>query len=417
MNNLTPTPIVDKNGKQTTVHKRTDKNTVANGTLSSLKPTLGSAEASKKTKAKTVTKVKASSVARFHEDSFIKTQPYEFEVEWLENGHEYYGWRKDDMEIPTSRLYDYMRRGIDLADASALEGLDLSPAFLDVNYAEHLPGRLGKVKEKNYDHRIHNQKVIDAMEEAGVPPLKAFKVLENGLQDGHMKKLSIEQLVPMFSKWRYYGVQGSLPEQNSSRLLDAVTSGDIPWALTETTTRQELSRLEGELRLTKCRVPLMELLNSDHDLFMRIAEKAVKTMPQPTLNGWDTPVTKLLKMYEDHGAEILDLRTPNLITMSKKVNGEWSPMTMENARYAEAVEKLAMDAGVEVVAVWTDVFGSMRDNSDKVKLHQIDLAALNDAGVSEDRAYEMLVLQRLSVDQALTAHADNVPSSISVGTL
>jgi hypothetical protein len=419
MNNLNPTRIVDKNGKQTTVHKRVDRGANSSPALSSAKPTLGGAAIQAKPKGKAMTKIKASSVARLHEDSFIKRHPHEFEVEWIENGEEYYGWRKVDTELPTSRIYDYMRQGIDLADATILDGLGISPEALAEDFTEELPGRLGKIESnKTGTSILHNGQVIDAMEQAGIPVAKAYKALENGLQDGHMEKLSIEQLVPLFSKWRYYGKQGTLPEQNSSRLLDAVASDQIPYELTETATRQELSRLEGELRYMESRKPLLELLNRDRDMFIRIAEKAITTMSVSSLGAQaDKPVSKLLNLATKYGDEVLELRHPELITMSKKVDGEWKQLTMEEAQYCEAVEKLAIDAGDEVGVQWKRPFDNLRADNNDVTLRHSELAELHGNGVSVEAAHEMLVLRKMSIGQAITAHTDNVPTSISEGAL
>jgi hypothetical protein len=419
MSNLNATRIVDKNGKQTTVHKRTDKGTTVSAALSSLPPTLAGTTPTTKPKGKAVTKVKASSVARLHEESFIRNNPSEFEVQWIENGEEYYGWRKVDTELPTSRIYDYMRQGIDLTDATILDGLGISPEALAEDFTDELPGRLSKVESnKTGTSILHNSAVIDAMEQAGVPVAKAYKALENGLQDGHMKDLSIEQLVPLFTKWRYYGKQGTLPDQNSSRLLDAVTSGQIPYELTETATRQELSRLENELRYSESRKPLMELLGRDRDLFIRVAEKAVTTMSVSSLGPQsDKPVSKLLNLATKYGDEVLELRHPELITMSKKVDGDWKQLTMEEAQYCEAVEKLAIDAGDNVGVQWKRPFDHLQADNNDVTLRQSELAELHSNGVSAENAHEMLVLRKMSVGQALTAHTDNVPTSISEGAL
>jgi hypothetical protein len=418
MSNLNPTRIVDKNGKLTTVHKRNAPAPAAGVSLGAVKPTLGTS-AKKTRKASEITKVKAAGVKSFHEDGLFAQHPSYYELVNLEHGHGEYSWRKDDLEIPTARLYDYMRKGIDLTDASVAEGLDLSPEALELYHPEDIPGRLGKTKERGVQVPVKNQNVIDAMEQAGVPALKAYKALENGLQDGHMENLSIEQLVPLFSKWRYYGRQGTLPEQNSSRLLDAVTSGTIPVELTETTTRQELSRLESELRFTASRKPLMELLERDRDTFIRLAEKAVKTV-QPSVLGTDhdKPATKMLKLYDQYGDSVLDMIYPELLNRSKKVDGEWTPLTLENAQYIESVEKMAIDAGDDVGWAWKDSFSDLRSNvSRDVKLNQSDLAAMHDAGVPAEQAYEMLIVRKLTVGAALTAYSDNVPASISEGAL
>lgn len=419
MSNLNATRIVDKNGKQTTVHKRTDKGAPVSAALSSLPPTLAGTTPVAKPKGKAVTKVKASSVARLHEDSFIRNHPAEFEVAWIENGEEYYGWRKVDTELPTSRIFDYMRQGIDLTDATILDGLAISPAALAEDFSESLPGRLGKYEAKKLGtYPLQNGQVIDAMEQAGIPVAKAYKALENGLQDGHMANLPIEQLVPLFTKWRYYGKQGTLPDQNSSRLLDAVTSGQIPYELTETATRQELSRLENEMRFLESRKPLMELLARDRDLFIRIAEKAVTTMSVSSLGAQaDKPVSKLLNLATKYGDEVLELRHPELITMSKKVDGEWTQLTIEEAQYCEAVEKIAMDAGDEVGVQWKRPFDHLRADNNDVTLRQSELAELHSNGVSTEDAHEMLVLRKMSIGQAITAHTDNVPTSISEGAL
>lgn len=419
MSNLNPTRIVDKNGKLTTVHKRTEMPSASSASLAAAKPTLGGAGAKKTRPAIKATKVKASSVNRFHEDSLIANNASSYEVNDLEHGHGEYSWRKEDMEIPTDRLYEYMRRGIDMTDASVCEGLGITPELLEDYHPDDIPGRLGRVKQRGQFHRVYNQQVINAMEQAGVTPAKAYKALENGLQDGHMKHLSIEQLVPLFSKWRYYGVQGTLPDQNSSRLLDAVTSDQIPVELTESTTRQELSRLENEMRFTNSRKPLMELKGRDRDLFIRLTEKAVKTMDESLLGpDNDKPAMKLLRLYEEHGEAVLDLRYPELLNRSKKVDGEWEPLTLADAQYIESVENLAIDAGDNVGWGWKDAFTDARQNIDRdVKLTQVDIAAMHDAGVPAEKAYELLVVRKLSVGAALSAHGDNIPASISEGAL
>lgn len=418
MSNLNPTRIVDKNGKLTTVHKRTAPAPAAGASLGAVKPSLGGS--TKKTrKASEITKVKATGVKRFHEDSLFAKHASSYELTNLEYGHGEYAWRHDDLEIPTARLYDYMRKGIDLTDASVAEGLDLSPDALELYHPEDIPGRLGKTKERGYEVPVKNQKVIDAMQEAGVPALKAYKALENGLQDGHMENLSIDQLVPLFGKWRYYGRQGTLPDQNSSRLLDAVTSGNIPVELTETTTRQELSRLENELKFTASRGPLLELLGRDRDLFIRLAEKAVKTMDEPILGpDNDKPVSKMLKLYEKHGEGVLDMIYPELLNRPKRNGDEWVELTLEEAQYMESVERMATSAGDNVGWSWKDSYNDIRANIDRdVKLSQNDLAAMHGAGISAEDAYEMLIVRKLTVGSALSAHADNVPASISEGAL
>lgn len=430
MSNLIRTPVVDKNGKQTTVHKRAEQNSSGASALASLKPKLTGGRASKP---KATVKIKPTAVRELHEDSIISAHPSYFEVEWIKYGHGEYEWRNEEMEIPTARLYEYMRKGIDLTDASIFEGLGFNPEMVGEEFPEDIPGRLGKWRvNATYASKIKNQNVIDAMEEAGITPAKAYKALENGLQDGHMQHLSIDQLVSLFGKWKYYGVEGTRPEQNSSRLLDKVVQDVIPYELTLTNSRKDLSRLEGEL-VSLGNNPLLERKEQDRELFIRIADKAVKSLPYRDFAPRDEPVTRLYQLYDRHGEGVLDLPYPEMLTFSRHLGtpqeykasydgdedesvNRWASITLEDALFAEAVA----DKGLEGrIRLW-DV-DAVQQNTQRGKnvptLSHHDVLNMRAAGASVDQVHELLVMRGLGFDQALTVVKDGINSTIADGAL
>lgn len=423
MANLIPTPIVNKNGVSTTVHKRATRRPSLKS-LDSIRPVLNES----KPKSRriigdhflgTPTTVKAG--GSLPSSGIIMRNPDVFESNDMQRGYNAYAWRRVDIEMTNGELYAYMRLGIDPVEAVALKGVGVSAEELpyDENLSDSLPGSLGRLMRGSKEHRIQNTKAVDAMIEAKIPALKAAKALESGLQDGHLNgRFDIKQLVDLFGKYKYGVAIGDHRTVESAAVVDSILAGDIPIELTKTSSRLELTRMEREFNKNKTYRTQIESVReaiSPED-FIKIAKVGIKRVQT------EQPVYDTYRLVQEHGEAVLDLTLPAVIEIARENDGPIYGLS--GAQYLEEIVKMS-DADTDIdyddrYGDWQYQTMSDRDRPHdrrKVTMSGDDMMTMMDAGISADNAYDMMFRKGMSLDRILLARENNISMSIAEGML
>lgn len=226
-NNLIPTAVTDKNGKQTTVHKRSGVPAPGGKTLAGMKPSLGNASLSPRD--------------RF-DDKYVT-------IEWRESGHRAEpstgensflgraGLVSDKPEgtpeynairLTQGDLFEFLRLGISQHEAAylTLRGHTLEELRQDPKFMSALPGGLVPL---HADANAGITNVIDYLHDTLEKPAAVAKLLQNGLNDSHFDKAVIEkeQVIELFKRFKYQpSTVGA--DTNAAVTLDALLEGKLP---------------------------------------------------------------------------------------------------------------------------------------------------------------------------------------------
>lgn len=423
MTKLIPTPIVNKNGVSTTVHKRTGVIMPSLKSLESLKPTLGGT----KPKSRKIVgdpfldrSVTVKAGGDLPRNGIIMSNPDMFESEMIRRGFNLYAWRRSDMEMTNRELYSYLRFGVDAVEAVALKGIGVSPEDLpnDETLSQSLPGSISRITRGRRETIIQNVQAVEAMEAAKVPALKAVKALESGLQDGHLNgRFDIKQLVDLFSKYKYGVAIGDHQKVESSAVIDSVLSGDIPIEMTKNHTRMLLSRMEHEFNQGGASRTHIEHVRDavTPEEFIRIASVGIRR------THTKQPVFDTYRLMQEHGDEVLDLMRPAMVELERN-NGE--PYGLRGAQFLHTITELTDgDTDIDVNDRYGDWQWDTQGETDritnrkKVTMVGDDLLKLMDAGISADDAYNLMYKKGMGLEQILVAVESGSPMALAEGAL
>jgi len=416
---LIPTATVDKNGRQTTVHKRAGDANKMNTTLASARPSVPLARNTEKVHSVKPKNLDLSSTAVSVGLAlgFLKD-----DIDADEFGD---ASNRKTVSIPDDVLYEFLRKGVDATNAAALSqfGITEVDQIPDEVAKRVLPGDLASVLRKNMIQRKKFGNVLDRLQEAGVSAMDACKLVSNGLQDAHLDRaLSDEQLAVLFSKWNYKSVIGyekrGTPEQDD--VITAFVDGTIPFELVG----HKMNELKGlEYELNKLFVEsefndeedkhLREKL-SDREYLITLAAKAIVS-----IEGY-RPLREMNRLIEDHGMEVLTLKTPQLAGIKRYPGGDTPPyrIGVDAARYLESVHNIAYETTEYAHWMSTDRFSSYGGlEVERTYLRNFELLNIRAAGIPPEEAYDLLVNHKLSPDQVITARETGVGSTMAQGVL
>lgn len=318
-NNLIPTAIVDKNGKPTTVHRRSSVMPSSAGRLGALKPSLGAHK-------KTV--IKTSKVA-YSIENLGYTSPDSFlnRAGLADRTDRHLGQLGGTAKatVPDETLYGFLRVGVSVQEAALLVDLgypDAESLNADPNIAMQLPGPLVKTYRwggsQSDDRSIES--TVDFLAEGGVPPQKISKALVNNLNDEMLRNnvLPPEQLADLFTRFAYSVSVNEDRGTGSSRLMDAIVEGRMPYSISQKqhgVDRSIASAIHDSLYLSKKRHKesmsdtLRHNLKNDPQLLLHLGQ----VMSKNYIRGSYQITVDVIKRYGqeaaiEYGPELLDAR-------------------------------------------------------------------------------------------------------------
>lgn len=428
MTRLIPTPIVDVNGRLTTVHKRAEEASKANSALSGIRPSLG-------TPSKTADKVNVvkpkklpqlSDAVRLGKLLGALTTEDEIESFTLSSS-------RSPVQMTDSEVFYALRKGITMQDAAALKTLGITTDDVIEKTKEHFTvgGSLSKVKGRG--HTSYTTKLdgaVDRLEAAGVSAIEADKLISNGLQEGHFNRaLDEAKVLEVFSKWRYRSEADSYEHGHVEQddVIEGFLSGRLPFDLIGYKAK-ELKNSEIELfdlyerkfeydGRTPWKNPDPELAErlKDMDYRSKLVGKVAEFAPDLY-----KPLGDLDKIVQRHGEKALELKDPRKATMGVFVSaGVSRECGVEAAHYVEKVHELAKDQIKRDIwgtgsDIWTSR-GTIEANGHYVR--NWDLIDLYEQGVPVEQAYDMLVNVGMSKDQILVARDTGVGTNLASGVL
>lgn len=399
MNELTPTRIVDRNGRLTTVHK---KNTVvsASPALAGVKPALPKGSESPVIH---IIKGKPLHAQSLSLKLLAHDEPQQYRLTSCTGEFE---WRKKT-EMPDDLLYDYLRCGVDVQDAAALYGMQVMPDEIEDHpvIGEHAPGRLGRIGGSDAFWMINNRRVIDRFQAAGIPAVVAEKPISNKIQDPFLDKaLDEHQLVQLFSRWKYSTVYGGVRTRQMERVIEAFVRGKLPLTVMDLKT-EDLKDITDELLMSGNN--RFDELRHDEKTYEAVIRKAAASMTGR--NRLDD----MLRLVKRHGNQVMELDDPYLCSVTTE---EGDIVGIETAKYLDGFFRILAQSHDRVennnkYQFWGGTFvgGGYVKNS--------DLLYLREAGISPQEAYEGLVVNKIEARQIVVAKEDNLHSGLLGGAL
>lgn len=405
MTHLIPTPIVDSRGRSTTVHKRPEGTSAGSRSLASVKPVL------KPTKAASVMdeQVSIAGGTRLSENSIIMQNSGYFESDWIQYGRGEYSWRDDDFDMPSDKMYEYLKFGIDPVEASVFHQMRIGSEWFEPGkeLCDRVPGSIGFLGKSHGTRSVSEiTELVDILKEANVPVETAAKVITNGLSRWNVKHsdLNLEQLCELFGKWKYDG-SSTAPTHT---MIASITRGEIPFELIRTNSRAELVRYSEELSQYGKKADLEKLRNSDAELYLRVASKGVKSVKSKD------PVTDMYNLVDEFGEGVLALKYPKMARSGRTIGGK--EYGIEGATYIESVQKLLTKSKNKSVGDWR-VYYEVGYDDYRSSLKSLDFIEMMDAGATPEQAVDLIVDRELSVIQALSVLQDGTPVSLAEGAL
>lgn len=233
-NNLMPTVISDKNGKVTTVHRRTDATAPKVSALAGIKPTLPQKTTpSAKSVDNKVVKVKwkiTQGSLPMSDKSFLTRAGLANSVLTAEiktNGH----------EMTRGEVFEFMKLGLTFSEAAALHqiGGPLDEWMDNESFNDALPGDQARVFMKDGERTIALDETMELLKREGVSLNKAAKLVRNGLSDEMLQRsvLTPNEIFTLFNRFSYQPSINPDVTTNSAATMDALNEGLLPFDLVE----------------------------------------------------------------------------------------------------------------------------------------------------------------------------------------
>ena len=414
----------------TTVHKKNDAPSPALGRLAGLAPKIAAAP-------------KKSSF-----ESKLATAKWEASGKdaWRDNGNDYYlgksevrisesshlarmgaNWssvgRGGSIKMTQGEIYDYLREGIGIAEAAALQSMDPSPERWTErgNANGALPGPLSYASYGDKARLVGIKNAVDALREHEVKPQVAQRLLLNGFNDDHLGGvLTMDQKIKLFDRFKYQASMNEGVETNASATMDALMDGRLPYEL-----------FEGKYDRPSLTAALDCLYPKKRQGAIRSREKFddegreyLKENPQEIVNvvaAMESGERKCsfeeaYRSVRKYGAEASKEYTP-LLLMMKREDG--SELGVSGARFAlefrdYCKELLGDDQSVTVGGYDRNIY--VKDRSEIINLHTRQsgynhIAEMREAGANNEQVLDLIYKQRLNGTQALAVvRGDAVPS-------
>jgi len=402
MSDLIPTPVVDKNGRLTTVHKRAGKQPAS--TLGAIKPVLNAPhEATEQTHVVKGTALHPQSLAL---RLFSDDEPQQYR---LTRSSDEYEWRKQ-VEVSDSDLYSYLRLGVDAVDAATLHGLGITPDSLPDHpeLGVHLPGRLGRFEGKKAYQCISNSKVIDRFQAVGITAIEAERAVMNHVQNEFLdKSLDEHQLLQLFSRKKYHAASWT-GRRVSDRVINCFIRGYLPLTVLDIPT-EKIAGVMAEMETIDNAV--FKTISAEPELYEKLIRKAVQTGAER--------VQDLYGLLVKFGPGVMDMDDPYLCSVSSRTDSESHEVTagsIHSGRYLDRVQQIAREHGFKCDNNYKyEWWGGVIVNG--VLVENASLERLRVNGISPEEAYIGLVINRLNFEQVIIGKEDDVPNGLAGGAL
>jgi hypothetical protein len=400
---LTPTSIVDVNGRQTTVHKKQRDERRNFSFLGQLRPTLEGAP-SKPAGEQWIVK------GQLHPDSICLRVPHIMEVGLVTkssgNNSRAVG---DGVAMDDAEVYEYLRMGIDPTDAAVFKMAGYVPRDLrdDPEVSPLLPGYLQRVYDGFHNHILSNERSIDAMQNAGITASRASVALKNGLSEHHFDGvLDVEQVVDLFMR-NSYNRNPRLSPLSKSGVLDAIVRGDIPLELPQHVkitnlqwAADELSGYHGDR--------VRQLRDRDPERYKTLLVKASQSQ---------TGVLAIHDLGKKYTERVFELKDPFLA--DRKYGESGKRYGLVNANYLEAVMRAAPKGATSDWVKPKESSGPPPFSSRSAvwQLRGADMVALREAGATPEMAYDLISERGMRLEQAVAVARGDTIIALSDGVL
>lgn len=398
MNELVPTPIVDINGRQTTVHRKAAENGTRSSLLGSLRPTVVSNAPSNEPKL-----IKGA----LHPDSIcLKVQSIKDSGQIQGDAVRNHKIAGDGVAFDDDELYDFLRFGIDATDAAVFKLCGYKPSDLsdDPEISPLLPGHLVRVFDGFKDHVFSNEEQVEIMRAAGIPATRAATALRNGVAEHHFNGvLSVEQVVELFMR-SSYNRNPRISGPSKSGALDAIVSGEIPLELSQ------------RVKVTNLQTAAYELRSYDGKRLRSIRDRAparfeTLIVKSARCNSSPLALHDLTRKYSDR---VLELADPHLA--EKRIGKTDATYGVDNAKYLEAIIRAAPKG---ITGDWVKTKdGSFRPFSREYSaLRGEDMVAMREAGATLEQCWDLLGVRKMRLEEAVAVARGETILALSEGVL
>lgn len=201
---LIPTRVVDKNGRATTVHKRSGSSAVQNKKLSSANPSLGSAQKRSKIDAPFTYEVEQGFTNSLFGSTLNGMKP-----ELALND-------KSRIKVSSRQVYSLARYGFATRDCIYMAHFKLTP-----EEAFSFSAKLAATGQRT--GRFHERPWIDAMLAADMDHFDLLKAYDNGLTQHDLDEMPPENAPDVITAYGYKGF-------SKTKLAEKVRDGKIAWS-------------------------------------------------------------------------------------------------------------------------------------------------------------------------------------------
>lgn len=420
MSNLIPTSIVDKNGKQTTVHKSLGSTPMANGALSAARPSLVASK--KKEKTATI-------------DWMMTHLPKQQGLLWEMGtglGEHHNGLGKDPdggrygvgggySTMTQTELFGYMHHGATFYEAARLSTFkSLDEWERDEDFqrgAERSPKQF--------------EKVIAAIESRDMKLAEVFKLLGNGITDELLESstLTEDQTISIFSRFKYSHHTASKTSNEIPAMIDALLDGTLPYSVFDggyekasvTKMSKELYGNPGKkAEFTDAEREEIKASPETIEALLEITGHHTKNKPEHDINGAYRAFGETYRAIKQFGEEAVREFHPQVLQAQLS---DGSVMGVEGARTARGFMQYCEDkAGLELKQYSvTSLYAIRNDGRDYRDLSKfpVDLSGvveMSRAGVTDAAMVHCLMDLKMKVPEILE-QAKNPAPLLMEGTL
>lgn len=395
--NLTPTPIVDVNGKPTTVHKKTAAVSPSSAALATVRPALASAKKKQEKGVRVeymMTQMPANEGLLWEMGTGLGTHKYGLGVD--PDGFRS-GSGGGSSILTMSEMFRYMRHGATFHEAARLS-------------------RFKNIDEWEQDEDFQRasalchtkfEKTIDLVESKDMKIGDAFKLLGNGISDELLERsiLTEEQTLSIFKRFKYTHFTASKTANETPAMVNALLDGRLPYAVFDGGyDKINVTKMCKELfGSTNKKVELTEderndLLSNPETITLVLdliaSQKQINSYEDPFRN---TGLT--YRAFKHFGEEAVRRFRPEIL-LSERRDG--SLMGLDGAVTAYTfMDYCSSEAGMRCRHYSPVDFNAKRADGSGFSIKLADAADLAHAGLDDATIVHLLADLNLTVDQAL----------------
>lgn len=333
-------------------------------------------------------------------------------------------------KMSQGEMYDYLREGISLPQAAALQSQNPSPEYWVQKGTERevLPGSLSFAHYGEKARLVEIKNAVDAFRQHEVPPHVAQKLLLNGFTDAHLGGvLDMDQKIRLFERFKYQASTNENVETNAAATIDALLDGRLPFGLFEqdfkrTSLTAALDAVYPKKRQgasSRTQESLSEagrqyLRNNPDEL---VSVVAVMESPEGKYSQFEDAY-KSIRVF---GLEASLEYSPRLL-MKQREDG--ALVGVEGARIARDFRNFCLDAYKDHPSIVVSAsphdgirIVSRGDRNIDHKASYLDIIEMKEAGASNETLLDLLYTQQLSGSQAIAVIKGETVASIGKGWL